>query len=275
VNTNAYRARNLIEARLCFVVDNGQKPVNYPSEAGGRHEVDTGIADERWVEIRDARKVPTRLSLDREGFMLVPMQRPDCDLYDERAVASRYTPNVEALVRALTGAKEALAFDHTRRTDDPTIRSSRGLRDPSRMVHNDYTENSATQRIRDLLPSRAAALLARRFAIVNVWRSMAGTVRRSPIALCAAASIDPKDLIATERRARDRIGETYRLAFSPTQQWFYFSNVRADEALIIKTFDSAADGRARFAPHSAFDDPGTVTTDPPRESIETRVLAFF
>ena len=48
----------------------------------------------------------------------------------------------------------------------------------------------------------------------------------------------------------------------------------ADEILLLKCFDSKVDGRARFAPHSAFADPTTPSDAPPRESIELRTLVF-
>ena len=48
-----------------------------------------------------------------------------------------------------------------------------------------------------------------------------------------------------------------------------------DEALLFKTFDSEADGRARFTIHTSFEDPGAPADAPPRESIETRCLVFF
>jgi hypothetical protein len=47
-----------------------------------------------------------------------------------------------------------------------------------------------------------------------------------------------------------------------------------DEAVLIKCWDSDA-GVARFAPHTAFDDPTTPADTPPRESIEFRTIAFF
>jgi hypothetical protein len=47
-----------------------------------------------------------------------------------------------------------------------------------------------------------------------------------------------------------------------------------DEALLIKCYDSATDGRARFAPHTAFIDPSAPWDAPPRESIELRMLVF-
>ncbi len=51
--------------------------------------------------------------------------------------------------------------------------------------------------------------------------------------------------------------------------------MRPDEALLIKTYDSVADGRARFTIHTSFDDPNAAADAPPRESLETRCFAFF
>ncbi|MFJ3368274.1 hypothetical protein [Pseudomonas sp. NPDC086251] len=51
--------------------------------------------------------------------------------------------------------------------------------------------------------------------------------------------------------------------------------MRRGEVLLIKGYDSRHDGRARFTPHTAFQDPLKPRGAPPRESIEVRTLAFF
>ena len=48
-----------------------------------------------------------------------------------------------------------------------------------------------------------------------------------------------------------------------------------DHAVMLKTYDSETDGRARFVGHSAFEDPNTPADTPMRESIEIRTMAFF
>ena len=48
-----------------------------------------------------------------------------------------------------------------------------------------------------------------------------------------------------------------------------------DQAILLKTYDSETDGRARFIGHSAFEDPTTPADAPMRESIEIRTIAFF
>ena len=50
--------------------------------------------------------------------------------------------------------------------------------------------------------------------------------------------------------------------------------MQADEALLLKCFDSATD-RARFTAHTAFEDESSPPDALARESIEVRTLAFF
>ena len=52
------------------------------------------------------------------------------------------------------------------------------------------------------------------------------------------------------------------------------ADMQPNEALLLKCFDFATDGRARFAPHTAFEDPTAPADVPPRESIELRTLVF-
>ena len=176
---------------------------------------------------------------------------------------------------AKTGASSALVFDHTVRRiggDD----SSAVKRAPVYVVHNDYTKWSGPQRVRDLLPAHEAQqALKRRFAIVNVWRSINGPVVDTPLAFADARTVDDADWLATDLKYPDRTGEVYRVAFNPEHRWFYVPNLQPDEILLLKTFDSAKDGRARFMPHTAFADPETRPGTEKRQSIESRVLAFW
>jgi hypothetical protein len=48
-----------------------------------------------------------------------------------------------------------------------------------------------------------------------------------------------------------------------------------ENVVLLKTYESATDGRARFLGHSAFDDPNTPANAVVRESIEIRTMAFF
>jgi hypothetical protein len=96
-----------------------------------------------------------------------------------------------------------------------------------------------------------------------------------PLALCDATTLSEDNLLASDLRYPDRTGETYAVTYNPNQRWYYFPKMEADEFVLIRCFDSAQKGAARFSAHGAFDDPNTLPDAPPRESIETRALVFF
>ena len=265
-----------VEARLDYLVDTGEKPVSYPTEGGAEITRYTGQHELRAVAIEDGRATADDLSLDREGFVLVRHETAVADFYDKAQVAEVYEDEVERLVKQVTGASRVVVFDHTLRSDAQATREERGIREPASTVHNDYTPRSGPQRVRDLLPAEEAEkLLKRRFAIVNVWRPIRGPVKTSPLALCDARSVAPGDLVVSERRAKDRVGEIQLATFNPDHRWVYFPDMETDEALLIKVYESLEDGRARFTIHTAFDDPTAPPDAAPRESIETRTFAFF
>ena len=97
----------------------------------------------------------------------------------------------------------------------------------------------------------------------------------APLAIADARSLPLKDMVRTERRYPDRVGEIYHIAYNPEHRWYYFPNMQRYEALVFKTYDSAMDGRARWTAHASFDDPTSPPDAPERESIEIRALAFF
>jgi len=146
------------------------------------------------------------------------------------------------------------------------------VRQPVKVVHDDYTEKSSPERVRLYLPEEAGILLQSRYAVINVWRSIAGPVAESPLAVCDARSIREGEIVPTSEGVKH---EVYLFHFSPRHQWFYFPGMEKNEALLIKCFDSLDDGRARLTAHTAFDDPTSPRNAPPRESIEVRTLVFF
>ena len=46
--------------------------------------------------------------------------------------------------------------------------------------------------------------------------------------------------------------------------------MQTDEAYLFVCYDSRQDGRARFTPHTSFDDPTCPPDAPERESVEIR-----
>jgi hypothetical protein len=231
------------------------------------------------VAIHDVRPLVGALSLDHEGFELHQHETAVGDLHDDDAIENVYYPEIDALLRSVTGATRVVIFDATRRSDGGAGAENRdGLRGPASRVHVDYTEKSGPQRVKDLLGEAEAARLAAsgaRIIQINVWRPIRGPVERSPLALADASSVRAEDLIATDQVFPDRVGEIYHLAHHPVQRWYYAPLMTPDEVLLIKGWDSQDDGRARFTPHGAFDLPDTPKNAAPRESIEVRSLVVI
>jgi hypothetical protein len=268
----------MVTAKLKFLANLDEPLVFIPSKGGGDRTEHVGNFEMREVSIHDARTEKASTSLDLEGFILVPQETTVTDFYDDAEIEHTYHEELKSLLTNLTDAVRIDIFDDTRRASSVARQNEKSIREPADIVHNDYTAGSGINRLRNVFsadPGEAEKLLERRFAIVNVWRSIGGPVLNYPLALCDARTVDPNDLVPVERRAEERIGEIQVALFNPQQRWYYYPEMQMHEVLIFKTFDSATDGRTRFTMHSSFEISDAPADAPPRESIETRCLVFF
>ncbi len=237
-------------------------PMNLPEE------------DIRAMPIYNARDLDGNPKLDREGFHLSPIRSQVSDFWDQEQVASTYYAEICGLVKDVTGAKEVRAFDHNVRNKSISEQNTLA-RKPVKYVHNDYTDLSGPQRVQELYPHEAGELLERRYAFINVWKPTKRPVEESPLGVCDARSMIPDDFLPTALRYRDRTGQVYSVRHNADHQWFYYPQMQAEEALLLKCFDSLENGIARYTAHSAFIDPTSPEGSAPRESIEVRTIAFF
>jgi hypothetical protein len=264
-----------VEATVNYFKDLGDKPYT-ETAAPGATDVRVGSTpDPRRVVMHNGRLHAEEFELERHGFRFVRHDTKVKDFYDEDEIRRVYYPEMEALIKQESGAKRVVVFDHTLRTADEEERAARKIREVVLRVHNDYTEWSGPQRVRDLLPDEAEELLKRRFAIIQVWRPIRLPIESYPLAMCDARTIDPKDLVVNERRYPNRVGQTYAITYNPDHKWYWFPRMRREEAYVFKVFDSLKDGRARWTAHTAFEDPTSPPNPRPRESIEIRTLVFF
>jgi hypothetical protein len=262
-----------IEATFNYIVNDGSKIFTVTADPGGTDVRSGGTLDPRKVVVHNGRH--RDFVLDRDGFRFARHDTKVADFFDDDQIKHVYYPEMEALVKAESGARRVVVFDHTLRTADNELRKVRKIREVVPRVHNDYTEWSGPKRVRDLLPDEADELLKHRFAIIQVWRPIRHPVESFPLAIADARSMSPDDFIISERRYPDRVGQTYAITYNPAHRWYYFPRMRREEALVFKVFDSEKDGRARWTAHTAFDDPTSPLNARPRESIEIRTLAFF
>lgn len=262
-----------VTGEVMYLNSTEEKPAVYVGPPGTGESRRTASYTPVPVSVHDARKVVPNLSIDRQGFALHRHTTAVNDFYDVDQVRSLYYPEMERLVQRATGASRVVVFDHNTRIDGAA--AAAGSRPPVRIVHNDYTVRSAPCRVLDLMREEADELLRRRFAIVNVWRPIKEPVQMAPLAVIDAQSVAEHDLIPADIIYPDRNGMIYEVAVNPFHHWFYVPRMTRSEVLLIKGYDSKTDGRARFTPHTAFDDPASPPEAAPRESIEIRTLVFF
>jgi hypothetical protein len=276
----------------------------------------------RTIDVCDARSLAgsTRKTCETNGFEILnrPLEDYALDFFDHQQVVKKYYQQCERIVAESTGAR-AYAFDHNIRSaigkrSKQRITGGQHVQGPAKMVHGDYTLVSAPQRLRDLAapPSGNDTLLSvlpagqslisqamvngvqsegGRFAIINVWRSIADEpVQTAPLALCDAQTVEPKDLVVFEIHYQDRIGENYFAKYARKHNFYFYPEMNREEAMLIKQWDSEGtlarsngekpDASRQGAPctfsfHTAFEDLSVPNDAPDRLSIEVRCIVIY
>jgi hypothetical protein len=274
--------RPTVVAGLNYLKPTSERPCSYAYEPPPGVPWENCEYELRQIPIADARSAPERSSIDREGFELWDAPTAVKDFLDEDAVKATYYREASALALTVTGAQHAYVFDHlVRRREHGRSALSFGRRGVSGLpgangrIHNDYTEASGRKRLHLVLTDAEAAARVRRYAIVNIWRSIKGPVLDTPLAVCDARTVMAADLVNSEVRYPRRTGEIYHAVHSPLHRWSCYSEMDRHEALVFKQYDSQINGVSRFTLHAAFDHPRTPPDAPLRESVELRCLVVY
>ena len=273
-----------IEAPFFYLKDTSKTPINRQTNTAKDTNDFQATRDPTVMKIKNGRLLATDPSLDREGFAFFKQVSKVVNFFDDSELDTIYSLEIEDLIRRSSGGREVVVFDHTRRSTAPEQREKYNARDPVPAPHSDYSDTSAEQRMHDVFGKQVRDKLYRRFAMVNAWRSMTGTIEEWPIAVCDARTVNENLLVDTYRHAPHRAEPSFEYcrsrstrhaAFDSSHRWYYYPEMKRDEVLLFKNYDTLKDGTARFALHSAFEDPSTPQNPRPRESIETRAFVFF
>jgi hypothetical protein len=260
-----------VEAQIKYV-RRGERQVFYPTDRAKSHMAQ----EEHTVTIRDVRDIAGSLSFDRNGFVLLRRPTAVRDFYDPERVVRDYQPEIEALVRGLTGAEKVICFGSMTRSDGSG--TSQGNQ-PAFGAHVDYGARTVRDFTIDHLgAAEAERWLRRRHMLINLWRPIR-TVHRAPLALADASTIADSDLFESE--VRGGLGDPGRrslfgfaVAYNPAHRWWYAPAMQPDEIWAFKLFDSDPAATQHTA-HTAFSDPSSPPDAPPRESIEIRTISFM
>jgi hypothetical protein len=257
-------------AKMDFCIP-GEKVIFYP----GDREKSQWPYRPHEVAIHDARAVAEELELERNGFVLVERKSAVTNFYDPEEVERVYIPEVKALVKELTGADKVITFGTMIRSDA----ANRQHNLPAFGAHVDYGDFTVRACAREMLGEEEAERWLRgRYVLINVWRPIA-VVHRAPFAVCDASTVAASDLNDSE--VHGGLGDPnrptlygYSVSFNPNQRWYYVPQMRPEEVLVFKLYDSDS-SRVQWTAHSAFAHPSTAPDAPPRESIEIRTISFF
>ncbi len=267
-----------VKSTIKYTKDTGMTEIYFyeSSKAHGIHEPGD---DAQEMAFHDGWHRAKEFSYNKEGFQLGEFESDYTAWQDDQRVRESFYPEVVEFLKKTTGAKRILVFDHTIRTkanETKKITDEKGTsqRAPVMLVHCDYTAESGPVRVRQLCDGEADELLKRRVAFFNVWKPLKN-VEEMPLAMLDVTSSPPDDFFKLYLRYRERTGENYVMKYNPKHHWWYFPNMTPEQVIILKTFDSETDGRARFVGHTAFEDPTSRKDAPMRESIEIRTIAFY
>jgi len=226
------------------------------------------------LRLFDARGIAAALSPDREGFTLTRHESGLTATSDMAADGPGYLESVAGFLRELTGASLVLPQG----TGLLKRANTAGAIGPSRWVHMDYTRPAALKWVTWIEGWEGVPLRQhRRFAVLQTWRCLTPPLCDNTLALCDASSMSAADCIvfdAAMRTPYDEPGNQFEsqfARFNPAQRWYYFSDLRPNELIVFKGFDSDP-ARDAQPLHNSIDLPGGGA---PRVSVEARFFAFF
>ncbi|EXJ85022.1 hypothetical protein A1O3_05697 [Capronia epimyces CBS 606.96] len=241
------------------------------------------------VPIRDVRGEEVNYTLDSHGFTFrtSPVQLQPDDFNDADVVEREYLPQVKELLRReVEGVDDIFIFDWRMRRADYVAREldmndKTSFLPPSGNVHVDQSPYQATrtlQRARDALGHEKVDWYCNggRMRIINVWRSIAGTVEDKPVTVCDGSTCRSCDLVTNDviRSPGHGVREAWALLHEEKQKFYYLSHQTRDEVLMIKIFDSERDVPATCSPHTSFTHREIRHGMTPRRSIEVRAMIF-
>lgn len=261
---------------------------------------------DRQHSVENIRGQEDKFGPDVSGFGVYHYPAHEKTFTGDKQVQEGYYKEVEQLLRdKLPGIKKVVIFDHTIRRNQKA-----SPRQPVQQVHVDQTPGAAEVRVRRHVPAEEAdELLKGRYQIINVWRPIGHAASDFPLAVIDWRSTKPEDFVkvdllypkregsddnddrgkekpvnSTEENSHEGYeikGETFGVAPSEHHKFFYMKDMRPEEAMFIKCFDSRSQdvggtqGLAGKTPHTAFVDPNSPADAPGRQSIEVRCLVFY
>jgi hypothetical protein len=108
----------MITAQIPYTVDTGEKLVNETFGPNNIQRRSEGAWERKPMPVQDGRALAGELALEKNGFVLVDHPTKVENFFDENQLKSIYYPEVERLIKDVSGATRVAIFDHTLRSGD-------------------------------------------------------------------------------------------------------------------------------------------------------------
>jgi len=237
------------------------------------------------VLVKDGRKGGHKLDKNSFSFETgVPTALSTEDFYnDDKKVKDVYYKEMAELLKKATGAEHVEMFHHQVRNSERsnataesgTMTSVQGY---AGAVHSDSHPYSAKGIFRMFAQKLGERFHKGRFLYINAWRNISDTpIGNDHLAVCDETSlVKPDDYIVTDFFDKAYSLQQYRLLDDnvDSHRWFYFPNMKKDEVILFKQWDSDPNLEGRLCFHTAFHDDNAPPCST-RESVEARGIAFF
>jgi hypothetical protein len=122
-----------VNAAMNYLEDPAQRPISYTYRSPEGVPARSGRYTKFTVPIHDARAMAAQFSLDKEGVILAHQESRVANFYDADEVCATYYPEVERLVKELTGAVKVHIFDHNVRCKTMAKAHEKGSRNRSKL----------------------------------------------------------------------------------------------------------------------------------------------
>lgn len=234
------------------------------------------------VKIKDARPIRHQLSLDNQGFVLVDHKSSVSHLRDPKLLDKTYHRELTRVVQDVTDADIVLPYKNylqVRLSPRAPGESGNDLTRPAGFVHYDLTQETFANFIRWVQEAEGVSIKNfSRAMFVQSWRAVSEPPQDYPLALTDGRSTKPGNYVImdniTTLEDDGQSVETRLGLYDPDDDWYYFSNMRSDELLLFVGNDTKY-GDNLSVLHTGFDNTPKYPNASPRESIETRFVAFW
>ena len=264
-----------IQAEITFIKKQLTKPYYDSSAITGMVPKLYFKVEKKIVNIANAREIKENV-FDKTGFEIC-MFKSKFNHKNINNNLDAYENEIKKFLKKKFNCLNSFIFDFTRRSNSRDGAANKdGRRQPAERAHVDYTKSSGKKRAIDIIGKKRFYEITNsnlRIIQLNLWKPLCKVVLSSPLAFALSNTIAEKDLIATDQRFPNRVGEIYHLAYNDKQKWYWVPEMREDEILLLKGWDSyVKSNQALNTPHTSFNLNNQNTKRHPRESIEARIF---